>query len=1194
MTIKHNYENPHILHVGSMPDRAYYIPASRYMGDLVEDRERSDRMQLLNGDWKFRYYESIYDLEYSHGSRNRCDSEYSHRNKNLYSLECSHGSKDIHSKDIHDAVSRMLPRMPADAELRPVPGVWQNYGYDCHQYTNFRYPYPTDPPYVPAENPCALYQCTFAYEKEERAPRAYLNFEGVDSCFYVWLNDAFLGYSQVSHSTSEFDVTDLILAENVLTVLVLKWCDGSYMEDQDKFRMSGIFRDVYLLKRPEACLYDYFVKTCLLQDGSARIRLDAVYLQDVIEGRDAGAICMPEDYVASGKKKDAHAEHNRYELSLYAGFPSAESLIETKSMEAAAWSDSMDGQQKLSAQVTFSVKEPHLWNPEDPYLYTLIIRSEDETIVERVGIREICVEDTVVKLNGQAIKFQGVNRHESDPVTGPVVSMEQMKRDLRLMREHNFNAIRTSHYPDVPMFYQLCDQYGFMVIDEADNESHGPVTNYYKDQSRPPEARWNELISDHPDYIEATVDRVQRMIRRDKNRPSILIWSMGNECGYGCTIEETLRWTKSYDSSRLTHYESAYHDNGHRAYDYSNLDLYSRMYPSLEEMEDYAHGRIGYGIPIYPAVSGTEETDKSVTENPAKDDEILKSGRLLPDRPMILCEYCHAMGNGPGDVEDYYQLMESYDCMCGGFAWEWCDHAIDKGPCEDITQDKSSWCEDITQDKDVSRRIYYYGGDHGELLHDGNFCMDGLVYPDRRPHTGLSEYKNVYRPVRASYDPETNLLTLENRFFYTNLGDKVKVEYVLERDGILLYRKRIPQEELRKIGPRDKAEIKIDHFIPETGSCYLKIYAYNLLEDDYLMGYEEIPLANMDSRNQTVLYLLRQQQKDNQKKGRTLFVSEMGRHLVISNGLYRYRYNILTGMFDSIFRYDTESGYSGRNENTESGYSGQNENMESGYNGRNDEFRSAMAIRGMEYLQEPMRISIWRAPTDNDRNIKYEWMRAGYDRVVGTRAYQTEYQVTEDGVEIHSKLGLLAVGIQRIMDIDVTWKVLKIGGLELHMNVKRNMDFLELPRFGLRMLLPEEMDYVEYYGMGPMESYADKHRAAMHGLYRSSVQELHEDYIRPQENGSHCDTSYLRVSGPRTDLVVMSESSFSFNASPYTEEELTVKAHNYELQPSGSTVLHIDYKQNGIGSNSCGPELLPRYRFDDETFAFDLKMMFLG
>ena len=513
MIIPHYYEDPHTLHVGTMPNRAYYIPASRRSDALVEHRETSDRFQLLNGSWKFRYYASIYDLQ---------DAFY----------EVGYDASAF------DSI--------------PVPSVWQNHGYDHHQYTNIRYPFPADPPYVPKENPCGAYLYDFTYQKDAAAPRAFLNFEGVASCFYVWLNGQFVGYSQVAHSTSEFDVTKFLQnGTNHLAVLVLKWCDGSYMEDQDMFRMNGIFRDVYLLHRPEQCIEDYFITTDI-HGSTAEVAVRLRYYDSAVATR----ITL---YDAAGTMVGSVTP---VEASDDAAFP-------------------------YHAEIT--VVDPTLWNAEQPYLYTLVLDTPNEIITDRVGIREVHVANNQIYVNGQSIKFHGVNRHESDPVTGYAVGFEQTKKDLLMIKKHNFNAIRTSHYPDVPYFYQLCDQYGFFVIDEADNESHGASEYYCEGNESWPNhvENWNKPIADNPEFTEATVDRTRRCVERDKNRPCVIIWSMGNESAYGCTFEEALAWTKSFDPRRLTHYESAQYRSKNRKYDFSNIDMFSNMYPSLESIQEY-------------------------------------------------------------------------------------------------------------------------------------------------------------------------------------------------------------------------------------------------------------------------------------------------------------------------------------------------------------------------------------------------------------------------------------------------------------------------------------------------------------------------------------------------------------------------------------------------------------------------------
>ena len=1017
MIVPRHYEDLKIMHENTMPSRAYYMPASHDMGPLVEDRFSSDRVICMNGTWEFQYFNSIYDLQekfYEQG------------------YDCSRFTQV------------------------EVPGVWQNYGYDSHQYTNVRYPIPLDPPYVPQENPCGAYVRKFYYEIPEEAPRAYLNFEGVDSCFYVWVNGKYVGYSQVSHATSEFDVTEVLKnGENTLAVLVMKWCDGTYLEDQDKFRMSGIFRDVYFVNRPENVVYDYFTTT-EIQEEQAVITVQASYQGKAVPTK----------------------------LTLYDA--------EHKEIASQVFQENIGTVYTHKAVIL--VKEPNLWNPEQPYLYTLVLETEGEVITDRIGLREICVKDAVLYVNGTAIKFKGVNRHDSDPVTGFVIGLEQMKKDLQMMKESNFNAVRSSHYPNVPYFYQLCDEYGFFVIAEADNESHGTQSQYLKDSNWENVSRkWNERISDNPEFIPATLDRTQLCVHREKNRPCIIIWSMGNECGYGCTFEEALKWTKGFDSTRLTCYESSFYRSDRRKYDYSNIDIFSRMYPSLEEIQEYM--------------------DKK------------------PDKPLLLIEYCHAMGNGPGDLEDYFQIIYEYDVLCGGFVWEWCDHAIYQGQAAN------------------GKEKYLYGGDFGEEVHDGNFCMDGLVYPDRTPHTGLLEYQNVYRPARVvSFCQKTGELCLENYMNYVDLKDYIYLVYEVNCDGKLLEKKQFILQE--SVLPHKKGTILLDITVPDSGKCYLKVsyhlkHGTSVMAQGSRMGFDEILLKNQDGRNQQATALLETQEQ----KEAEVQVSETDRFLSVRSDTFFYVYNKLSGLFEQL------------------------------------------SVDGEELLETPMELNIWRAPTDNDRKIKQEWIDAGYDRSKA-RAYDTHWEMNGEGIRIYSTVSVAAVAIQKVLDIEAVWKIYRTGEISVKMHVKKDREFPQLPRFGIRLFLRGEYENLKFYGLGPHESYRDKCRSCSHGLYDTTVEEQHEDYICPQENGSHTDCDYLMLEKENQTVTAVSSRPFSFNVSYYSQEELTRKAHNFELEKSGSTIVCLDYAQNGIGSNSCGPELRKEYQFTEETFTFDMKFLF--
>ena len=1007
MIVPRYYENLNVLHENTMPARAYYIPASKRMDNLVEHREESDRMQLLNGTWKFQYFTSIYNIKDSFFEKNY----------------------DTENFD----------------EIR-VPSVWQMAGYDTHQYTNIRYPFPFDPPYVPQDIPCGAYVHNFEYSRDEKASKAFLNFEGVDSCFYVWINGSYVGYSQVSHMTSEFDVTDVLQdGTNTVAVLVMKWCDGSYLEDQDKFRMSGIFRDVYILKRPKQAISDYHIKT-RIEDMLAKVEI---------------------------------------EMKFYSPLNVKISIEDRNGAVVALGSIAEEGTAVLE------IASPELWNTENPYLYKLILETENEVIVDHIALRKIEIKDQVIYLNGQKIKFRGVNRHDSDPVTGFTINPEQITTDLTLMKQHNFNAIRSSHYPNAPFFYEMCDKYGFMVIDEADIEAHGPFMIYRKEDTDYNRfKRWNEKIADDPVWEEAIVDRVKLMVERDKNRFCIVMWSMGNESAYGCNFEKALEWTKNFDPDRITQYESARYRNYDETYDYSNLDVYSRMYPALSEIQEYLD----------------------------------KDG----SKPFLLVEYCHSMGNGPGDFEDYFQMIQDNDKMCGGFVWEWCDHAIAHGTAEN------------------GKTIYAYGGDHGEEIHDGNFCMDGLVYPDRTVHTGLLEYKNVYRPARViSYNKESGELVLHNYMDFDDLKDYVKISYELTQDGLVISKGKLPEV---SVAPHSEGKTNLKINVPENGKCYLKLIYHlkkelPLLNEDHILGFDEIEVSKDDAKCKLAEKWLQKTAVDSE-----LQVNENDTQIHIKGREFAYTIDKRTALF------------------------------------------TEMKFAGREYLNHPMELNIWRAPTDNDMYIKSEWKKAHYDKAY-TRAYTTEVVQGKHGVKITSHASVVAETVQKILDVTITWKIEAAGKIDADIAVTKDDEFPDLPRFGVRMFLDKKLSAVRYFGMGPQESYCDKHQAASHGLYRADVGDLHEDYIRPQENGSHYDCEYVELNNSRYGIVVSAENAFSFNASYYTQEELEKKTHNYELIESDSVVFCVDYALNGIGSNSCGPVVLEQYRFDDVLFRFQFTLI---
>ena len=998
-TLRQFHEDPQILHVGTCPIRSYYLP---FADEEESHTGVSSRVFSLDGEWAFRYFESFGQA---------VDPE-----EGLCFDEEEMGSI-------------------------PVPSCWQNHGYGRHMYTNVRYPFPVDPPYVPDENPCGLYVRHFELEEKDPEARWFLNFEGVDSCFYLWVNGEFAGYSQVSHATSEFELTELLQeGDNTLAVLVLQWCDGSYLEDQDKLRMSGIFRDVYLIARPQAFLRDYFVKESFAPDFS--------HAQVTVELMPEGKLDLTASLYAPDGTLVAACEH-----------PKDSAVLE--------------------------VPAPVLWNAEHPAQYTLVLETPDECIVQMVGLRKIEVVDGVVYLNGVNIKFRGVNRHDSDPVTGYTISREQALLDLALMKRHNVNAIRTSHYPNAPWFLQMCSEYGFYVIGEADMESHGMAmrTGLHSLENYADAA-------DDPQFGEAILDRMQRSVIRDKNNAAVVIWSLGNESGWGENFEAAGRWAKEYDPSRLLHYENFLTYHKARKPDFSMLDLYSRMYAPLDQVRDYFAG-------------------KDLDEN-------------LPEKklPFIQCEYIHAMGNGPGDAEDYQQLIMEYDGFCGGFVWEWCDHAVYGGTTPD------------------NRPIYRYGGDFGEFPHDGNFCMDGLVYPDRTPHTGLLEYKNVIRPIRARRaEGKADTFILHNYLDFTNAEDFLTVSYEISQDGEVLYGGEL---ELPHLPPHGEAEVVLPA-LPEGGVCTLLLsYATKAAGDfctaGHALGFDEIVLHDEP-------FFL-----DAPAEG-PVELEETGDAVVLTGEKFRYVFNKHTGLFDSLV-----------------------------WQNRN-------------YLEKPMGWNLYRAPTDNDQYIRHQWELAGYHRPT-VKVYGVQVSRLENGGAcVTCQLSIAALTVSPFLRVEAQWAIDAQGRMDASLDCRRDGRFPWLPRFGVRLFLPRDFASVEYFGYGPYESYQDKHQASHLGVYAQAVDAMHEDYLKPQENSSHWGCRYVTLTDGAYSLTASSETPFSMNVSPYTQEELAEKKHNYELTKCGQTVFCLDYKMSGVGSNSCGPELLPQYRLEEEEFAFRFTLM---
>ena len=991
MHLPYDWQDPRLFRAGALPDRSYYIPCEDAAQAQAGPREHSGRLLMLSGQWGFSYWPCPQAIP----------------------PEAAAGQ-------------------PLEGEAAiPVPSCWQLQGYGRPHYTNLRYPFPYDPPFLPAQNPCGVYRRSFALHKKA-GERYYLVLEGADSCCYVYVNGRCAGYSQVSHSTAEYEVTGLLHSgENRLALVVLQWCSGSYLEDQDKIRLSGLFRDVYLLRRPAAHLRDFFVRTDPCPGGGALVEVELE--------REGGE------------------------------FPVELTLLSPEGQV-------LERRTARGARAEFRLPEPRLWNAEAPALYTLLLEGSGEAICQRVGVRQVSIEKGRLLLNGRPLRLKGVNRHDSDPLTGYAITPAQALADLALMKRHNINAIRTSHYPNAPWFPELCAEHGFYLVAEADMESHGCTAQYGADWMRDA-----GHIAQDERFAAAIEDRVRRCVQRDKNCAAVLLWSLGNESGYGPPFEAVARWLKCFDPSRPIHYEaSIYATNGYQN-DTSDIDIYSRMYASPAEVEQHLAEGVNEG------------------------------------KPYLLCEYSHAMGNGPGDLEAYSELMDAHPALCGGFVWEWCDHAVCAGRAEN------------------GMPMYLYGGDWGDEPNDGNFCVDGLVRPDRTPHRGLLEYKNVLRPVRARL--AGGALELENRLDFLPASEAAACRWRLVKDGEEVAAGPLA---LPPIPPRGRSTAPLPCALPEGEELRGATWC---LELEYLAARETplLPAGWPLGQDQLVLH---------RRRGLPPFpcaaplpaLRESPGAFLLEGEDFRLEFDRATGLPRSLVK------------------------------------------NGGELLAAPAAWNLWRAPTDNDRIVKLNWYKAGYDRAA-PRVYKSGASFENGCALLRFEAALVVPALQPLVRIEALWRVSGAGCLELRCRCTRDERLPPLPRFGLRLFLPRAWRDCSYFGYGPTESYADKHAAARLGHWQETAGGATE-HIRPQEERSHWGCTQLELAGPGPGLRVESEGDFSFSALPYTQEELTQKRHDFELTEGGACVLCLDHRQAGIGSGSCGPALEPPLAFADTAFEF--------
>ncbi len=1016
--------------LGVTEPRAYYVPYGTPEEAKANVREESSRFKLLSGcKWAFSYFDSY----------EKIPSSITEADANI-----------------------------SDWDRIPVPSNWQLHGYDRPEYLNTQVPFPLNMPFVPKNTPAGVYAIDFTIHDDIDTYSKYLVFEGVDSCMYLYINGEFVGYTQISHLLSEFDVTKYLRnGKNRLTAIVCKWCDGTYLEDQDKWRMSGIFRDVYLLVRPKGHTKDIKLNTYLSEDfrtAKVNVEIDCSVAADSI-------ITL---FDSNGEK-----------------------------LEATMFSD--DG------YAEFTVSDPRLWSAEYPELYRIIIESANEFITIPFGIREVKIENGVMRFNGRAIKLKGVNRHDFNYKNGYVCSYEDIKKDIILMKRHNINAIRTSHYPNEPRFYELCDSLGMYVFCEADYECHEMGWSTYHNANSEVKQAVRSTISNDPLWEKHIFERVAFMIENFKNNPSIICWSMGNESGYGCNIEKALIYAKETDPSRFVHYENtlqATNTPENLVNHYPDcIDVVSHMYPPLTAIKGFLD----------------------------------KFNEVNYQKPYVLCEYCHAMGNGPGDLKDYWDLIYSDDRFMGGFVWEWFNHGLYQGKDE------------------LGRPKFFYGGDFGEPYHDGNFCCDGLVSPDLKPMPGLKEYKNVIAPFKVEpVDLTCGIFEVTNGYDFSYMS-RLEGNWELTCNGDVVASGNFGS---LPIPPKKSERVVLGYNMPNAGKCFIRIwftaYGVNSVPDGEIVGFRQFELP-------TEQYIT-----DEIPFGNVKFSEDNTTIKVISD---RFEYT-----FDKV-----NCGF------------------------------SSFKLSGKELLKAPSTFTVWRAPIDNDRNQVMRWNNA---RLNSAKCYEMETDVSEhDGfVCITSKFIIAAPTKKPIFNVIAEWSVFADGKISLHTDVKLGkgirfapaapgsladpfddqFDVVDyIPRFGFTFEFDKSYDTVDFFGMGPFDSYCDRHNSSYMGKFSNKVSREYTQYIKPQESGNHWNTAWAYVHDANgVGIAVVNEGeNFEFSAIPYSAKELTAAKHNFELKESDKTVFTVNYKVSGVGSNSCGPLLMKKYRFDDEHFIFNVKIL---
>lgn len=999
------WENHQIDGINRMPARAHFLTFPSKEKALLNNNRYTHAFKNLNGVWKFMFLDA---------------PEYS--------------PEGFFNSDFD--VTKM--------DDITVPGNWQLQGYGKMHYSDLWYNFPINPPYVPTENPTGIYKRTFFVEESYRDKKIIIRFCGVDSAYHLWINGKEVGYSKVARNESEFDITDIIRVgeENDVTVRVYQWSDGTYLEDQDMWWESGIFRDVELIGVPKDGINDYKV----IAD------LDDEYKNGIFK---------VEAFLRTTKEVNV-----TFEL-----VDAGENTVFTKTVVA----------KEGKACIDEVIADVNHWTAETPYLYKLFMTVEDdgqivEVIPQNVGFRNIRLNGETFLVNGVAIKFKGVNRHDYSPQNGRVVSREEIEKDIILMKQFNINAIRTSHYPNSYYLYDLCDEYGMYLIAETDLECHGfELTGDYK---------W---ITDDPSWELAYVSRMTRMIERDKNHPAIIFWSLGNESAFGCNFRKMTDVAHEMDPTRLVHYEGDF--------DVESADVYSTMYTWIE--------------------------------NPKKP-YLMKDIIEKSKKPHVHCEYCHAMGNGPGNLKDYQDLVYAHDKLQGGFVWEWFDHGI----------------ESFTES---GEKYYRYGGDFGDDPSNKDFCIDGLIMPDRTPSPGLYEYKKVIEPITTTaVDIQKGIINLLSRYDFANL-DRFNLVYKVMEDDVILQTgfMAVPSIEARANKditlPYDLSAIKV-----KPGAHYYVNISYQLREDtSYASSGHELATAQFELPLYKEGIVVRPEGILNIEKEHTT--------LHVKGANFSLDFNLVNGNLMNIVR------------------------------------------DGMQVLSKGPRLTLWRAPISNDMEI--------IDKLKKVYFLHLEHEVVMN-IDYHMEGNILKVEVDTInsttnsawhFKTKYVYTVCPSGDIliDVEGTPSGRVDLAPdmLPRIGVSMHLDKSMEHVRYFGMGPGENYADSKEAAQMGLYANTVDGLFTNYVIPQENGNHMGCKWVSMTNDRgMGLLASTEGDFNFSASWYEDKDLDDAKHTCDLVKRDYIVFNVDYKQNALGTNSCGQWQLDKYRAKFEDFKLSFRL----